>query len=164
MQSHQDKDWNDSLQRTAAAIKELGLSGLTSGYPSEPVLANWVHEAVDVTKRPDDEHGIDRVSIGGSEELGSTYCVFRGDILRCRALLQQAIKALDVRCPVMNFKVTTQVNMIIKPTTCYMCDAIATDGIEQTFWMGAFRKCVLWSLCEHHYTEVLSKLEIVYEF
>lgn len=99
MASHQDSDWNDSLQRKAAAMKELGLSGITSGYPSEPVLAHWIYEAMDVTKRPDDEHGIDRVSLGGGEGLDGAYCVFRGDILRCRALLQQAIKALDVRCP-----------------------------------------------------------------
>lgn len=64
----------------------------------------------------------------------------------------------------MNFKVTSRPDMIIKPTTCYMCNAVATRGIEQAFWIGEFKKCVLWSLCEQHYSEVLPKLEKTYEF
>jgi hypothetical protein len=92
--------WTDSLKRKAAAMQELGLSQITGGFPGEAELARWKHETMHVTKRPDDEHGIVRVSIGGSDEHQDiAYCVFRGDILKCRRLLQQAIDALDVKCP-----------------------------------------------------------------
>lgn len=100
MQSHDDREWDDSLKRKAAAMQELGLSQITGGSPGEPELARWKHGELTVIRRPDDEHGIARVSIGGSEEhLDTMYCVFRGNPNACRALLYEAVKAFDARFP-----------------------------------------------------------------
>ena len=98
MQSHDDREWFDSLKRKATAMQELGLSHITAGSPGEPILAQWKHGNMDVTRRPDDEHGITRVSIGGeSPELDGNYLVFRGEPITCRALLSQALEALDAK-------------------------------------------------------------------
>lgn len=100
MQSHDDREWHDSLKRKAAAMQELGLSQITGGGSGEPVLAHWTHDGMGVQRRPDDEHGIVRISIGGgSVELDGSYLVFRGSPITCRALLSQAIEALDARIP-----------------------------------------------------------------
>lgn len=97
-QSHDDRDWNDSLHRKCAAMQELGLSQITAGSSGEPIVAHWKHGNMDVTRRPDDEHGITRVSIGGeSEELDGNYLVFRGKPITCRALLAQAIESIDAK-------------------------------------------------------------------
>lgn len=97
-QSHDDREWHDSLKRKCAAMQELGLSQITGGSPGEPVLLHWTHGNMDAIRRPDDEHGITRVSIGGeSPELDKNYLVFRGEPITCRALLQQAIDAIDAR-------------------------------------------------------------------
>lgn len=96
--SHDDREWHDSLKRKCAAMQELGLSQITAGSSDEPVLAHWQHGNMDVKRRPDDEHGIARVSIGGeSEELDGNYFVFRGEPITCRALLSQAIEAIDAK-------------------------------------------------------------------
>lgn len=98
--SHDDREWHDSLKRKCAAMQELGLSQITAGSPGEPILAQWKYGDMEVTRRTDDEHGITRISIGGaSEELDENYLVFRGEPITCRALLSQAIEAIDARMP-----------------------------------------------------------------
>ncbi len=100
MKSHDDREWFDSLKRKANAMQELGLSQITGGVPGEPELIRWKHENVTVIRRPDDLHGIARVSIGGeSEKMDGNYCVFRGEPIACIALLQQALAALEHRFP-----------------------------------------------------------------
>jgi len=99
MQSHNDGEWMDSLKRKAEKMREAGLSEITGGRPDEEELARWQYNGTHVIKRPDDEHGILRVSIGGGEHLDGDYCVFRGDAIKCRCLLQRAIEAMDFKVP-----------------------------------------------------------------
>lgn len=96
--THDDRDWHDSLKRKAAAMQELGLSQITTGKPGESALATWKCRNMVAARMPDDDHGITRISIGGaSENLDENYLVFRGEPITCRALLSQAIEAIDAR-------------------------------------------------------------------
>ena len=98
MESHADADaaWRSSLERKADSMKRGGLSDITAGAPREPVLNEYTAHGVTVTRRPDDEHGIARVSIGGGVPGKGEYdyCVFRGTPDTCVALLENAILAI----------------------------------------------------------------------
>lgn len=50
-------------------------------------------------RRPDDEQGILRISVGGGvQTVDVNYCVYRGDLAKCLHLLRMAICALE-ECP-----------------------------------------------------------------
>ncbi len=92
MRTHHDADYLASLEEKAKRMRKAGESEITGGKEGEPELAKWSKAGVDVTKRPDDEHGILRVSVGGNEDMA--YCVFRGKRAECIRLLRRALKAL----------------------------------------------------------------------
>lgn len=98
MESHSDADaqWRSTLEDKADSMRRNHLSDITAGAPGEAVLSEYTAHGVSVTRRPDDEHGIARVSIGGRVPGKSEYdyCVFRGSPDTCVALLENAIEAI----------------------------------------------------------------------
>ena len=96
MQTHSDFDFDfDLLKERAKKAMEDGCGEITAGAPGERPLGQWKYGRLLVTKRPDDEQGILRISTGGGisgEDLD--YCVFRGDRTKCAILLEMAAKAL----------------------------------------------------------------------
>lgn len=74
MQTHSDSDavlpnpFMERLQERAEYMRDRKLSEITAGKHDEPVLDEWKHGAITVTKRPDDEQAILRISIGGGLE------------------------------------------------------------------------------------------------
>jgi len=104
MQTHRDSEHNNemtrqwwaSLEAKAAKMVAAADSTITAGVDGEPVLAEWRQNRMTCIQRPDDEHGILRISVGGDHPLHKSlnYCVFRGDRTRCAYLLEQAVRAL----------------------------------------------------------------------
>lgn len=101
MQSHSDLDQlqpfdMEGLQRKAERMVRGRESEITAGVPGEPVLAEYVAHGMNVTRRPDDEHGLARISVGGGVPGKGEfdYCVFRGSPEVCAALLDEAAKAI----------------------------------------------------------------------
>ena len=88
------------LEKRASEMMGAHASAITAGKPDEEpgvtveVDAKSLVKGVHITKRPDDEQGILRISIGGV--IGDfCYCTYRGDRKACRAMLKAAIRALD---------------------------------------------------------------------
>lgn len=76
-------------------MQQSGMSVVAAGSPGEPILAEWDRGRIHVVKRPDDEQGILRISVGGGiERVKLDYCVFRSDRTACAFLLEQAALAL----------------------------------------------------------------------
>lgn len=105
MESHRDRDYPDkltdtqwwaSLERKAEQMMSDGSSSITGGKPNEPELDEWKHGDITCIQRPNDEHGILRISVGGDHPIrkGINYCVFRGDPTQCAYLLEKAARAL----------------------------------------------------------------------
>lgn len=111
MQSHSDLDalhrssansqkdapkFIEELKKKAAKMQREGKSKITGGADGEEELASWEHDGVQVRHMPDDEHGILRISAGGGDDTPCplNYCVIRGDLGKCIALLEKAVKAL----------------------------------------------------------------------
>ena len=98
MQTHDDRDFWERLEERARKTVLEAASKITTGTPDEPVLAAWEAYGIYVERRPDDEQGILRVSVGGGVSLelkkNIDYCVFRGDPTRCAHMLEQAALAL----------------------------------------------------------------------
>ena len=100
MQSHSDCDapFNmEGLKRKATNMVRDRMSEITVGLPGEQALNEYVAHGVTVTRRPDDEHGIHRISVGGAvvgKGQEFDYCVFRGSPEVCAALLDEAAKAI----------------------------------------------------------------------
>ena len=90
--SHSDIDYED-LRRKADALTLARLNKITAGAANEVPELEERHGFMSVTKMPDDEHGILRISIGGNTD--SAYVVFRGDRQQCVNLLQCALQRLD---------------------------------------------------------------------
>ena len=100
MQTHDDRDVLDMKQFDHARLKVRAdetvrnrHSQITAGAPGEKILAEWDREGVHVVKRPNDEQGILRMSVGGGA-ADFNYCVFRGKRLACAELLERSAKAL----------------------------------------------------------------------
>jgi len=100
MQTHPDRDGAQEfmrrLQERAESMTSRGESQITAGAPGEEALAVWRYREMQVTHMPDDPDGILRISVGGGEDLpvNANYLVFRGDVGKCRALLQKALVAI----------------------------------------------------------------------
>lgn len=105
MQTHPDYDaeritpFLDRLKIRADDAMAKGNSQITTGEPGEKPIDEWKHGKIHVTKMPEDEQGILRMSVGGGTEglvrkLDINYCVFRGDRTQCAYMLEQAAKAL----------------------------------------------------------------------
>lgn len=97
-QTHQDCDfdWGRLFQRADQAVKEKA-SQITAGSDEEPVLDQYDYAGLSVVRRPDDEQGIVRISLGCGtigESRGLRYCVFRGSPEVCAALADEAAKAI----------------------------------------------------------------------
>lgn len=84
------------LEERAKKMVDNRASAITGGSPGEPVVDNWTENGIMVTKRPDDEQGIMRISIGGGPNtpVNIDYCVFRGDLGDAVDLLERALVAL----------------------------------------------------------------------
>ena len=101
MQTHRDDDFEidmESLERKAHEMTEARENVITAGE-AETAVRQWKHKGTSVTQMPDDEHGLLRISIGGSPTNARpklAYCVFRGDRVECRRLLSEALKALQL--------------------------------------------------------------------
>ncbi len=98
MQTHNDVDFNRSrLRKRAGEMVRDGLSEITTGAPGEIALDDYDYDGMSVTRRPDDEQFIARISIGAGtvgESQKVRYCVFRGSPDVCAALLEEAAKAI----------------------------------------------------------------------
>lgn len=99
MQTHEDAQHKTSfierLRERADAAEKAKASVITSGAHGEKALAEWKSGGISVRHMPDDEQGILRISIGGGKTpVPVEYCVFRGDLGQCIALLERAIVAL----------------------------------------------------------------------
>lgn len=109
MQTHDDRDFRVSdfsrptrkldpgrLKERAVQMVASGASVITAGLPGEPTLAEWqAANGMHVVRRPDDEQGICRISIGGNIQPDDVqYLVFRGDPIQCAFLLEMAAAAL----------------------------------------------------------------------
>lgn len=97
MRKQAQAEFMTELERKAARIKAEARSKITGGAPGEKSLAEWEHGSVHVRQLPNDEQGILRISIGGGENLpvNLNYCVFRGDLAACAAMLRKALGALE---------------------------------------------------------------------
>ena len=97
--AEQKQEFMGTLEKRARRMMAAGESHITAGKPGEKPLAE--HMAVNemfVSQLADDEQGVLRISIGGGilhVRGQGNYCVFRGDRVKCRFLLQMAIAALD---------------------------------------------------------------------
>lgn len=100
LQSAEKKKFLDELEERAAKLRSLGASQITGGTDGEPVLAEWqAQNGMYCVRRPDDEQGILRISVGGGvQTVDVNYCVYRGDLAKCLHLLRMAICALE-ECP-----------------------------------------------------------------
>lgn len=95
MQTHSDFDVPETLRQKAIRMQMGKLCQITAGKPGEDLIGECNVQGVHVAHRPDDEHGISRISIGGKPGTDDyNYCVFRGDRQECINLLNQSIKAL----------------------------------------------------------------------
>lgn len=103
MQTHKDGDfkkieWFEELKQAADAAKSRGDGIITAGNQGEPEIDSWEHKQMTVVQRPNDPHGILRISVGGSDQpLPLEYLTFRGDRQKCLALLRKAVVALESR-------------------------------------------------------------------
>lgn len=109
MQTHDDRDFRSpipepkehfeaKLERRANRMVRDHSSQITAGRPGERAEASWMACGIHVTKLPDDEQGILRVSVGGGVAgFDADYCVFRGDQRRCVGLVRAALNALEAR-------------------------------------------------------------------
>lgn len=104
MQTHMNDDAIEfvrSLQSKAARMTEDGKSTIAGGAPNESPICEWhANNNVFCRKMPDDEHGILRISVGGGDStpVQLNYCIVRGGVGHCIALLEKAIAALR-ECP-----------------------------------------------------------------
>ena len=95
MQTHEDRSvFLEKLHQRASEMTRNKESEITAGRDGEEPLAKWKHGGVSVCHMPEDEQGILRISVGGSDVVPLNYCVIRGDLGRCIDLLEKAIKAL----------------------------------------------------------------------
>ena len=98
MQTHEDLTHRsvflEKLHQRASEMTRNKESEITAGRDGEEPLAKWKHGGVSVCHMPEDEQGILRISVGGSDVVPLNYCVIRGDLGRCIDLLEKAIKAL----------------------------------------------------------------------
>ena len=96
MQTHEDRDFDmQGIQEKARGMVRSGLSQITAGKPGEGIIGQAQIEGILVTHRPDDEHGILRIGIGGLPDTDEmNYCVFRGDRHECIRLLARCVKSL----------------------------------------------------------------------
>jgi len=88
-----DDQTTESLEEKAKRMLEAGESQITAGREGESVLRQWIHGRAHVQKLPDDEHGLCRISVGGSSDM--IYVVYRGDIGKCRDQLRAALAAFQ---------------------------------------------------------------------
>lgn len=98
MQTHEDDshfEFLNRLRERAETMVRGKASEITAGKEGEDPLATWRDGSMYVTHMPPDEQGILRVSIGGGvTEVNLDYCVIRGGVGACIALLERAIEAL----------------------------------------------------------------------
>jgi len=103
MQTHDDRDFGrqfmEKLEGRAKKMVEQQMSTITSGFPGETAIDAWIGAGgIHVTKMPDDEQGILRISVGGGiPTLDGDYCTFRGNRAACLDLLSRALTALSER-------------------------------------------------------------------
>ena len=106
MQTHEDdlhfrSQFIEELKNRAEKAKQAAASLLTSGAESEEELGRWKGKnGMHCRHLPPDPQDILRISIGGGNHLPVTmnYCVIRGTVGQCIALLEMAISALR-ECP-----------------------------------------------------------------
>lgn len=100
MQTHEDMEhrteWLKSVMDKAARAQQSAASVITAGAAGEHTVARWKSNGIEVCQRPDDEHGILRISVGGGDTpVPCDYLVFRGDHSKCVDLLRKALRALE---------------------------------------------------------------------
>lgn len=98
MQTHRDDNHpTDFIKRLRErATEDKPHSRITAGADGEPILAQWKSNGVFVRHLPDDEQGILRISVGGSETpVNLNYLTFRGSHGKCVDLLRKALAALE---------------------------------------------------------------------
>ncbi len=107
MQTHDNgnhnlrSQWLESLRSKAQEMGARGTSSITAGELNEEPICEWqASNKMHCRKMPDDEHGVLRISIGGGDHLPVTlnYCVVRGGVGQCIAILEKALVALR-ECP-----------------------------------------------------------------
>lgn len=98
MGSHQDMDHGErrriieELRLKSELMTELGANRTTA---DGDVLEESEVDGLRVQKKPDDERGVLRISIGGHPAIErSSYCNFRGDRRACIELLERALYAM----------------------------------------------------------------------
>lgn len=102
MQTHDDYSHKKSvflreLKMRANRMLRERQSEITAGSPDEQTLAQWnASNGMQVVHRPDDPHGVLRISIGGGPDtpVRLDYCTIRGGVGKCIDLLEKAIAAL----------------------------------------------------------------------
>lgn len=99
MQTHEDGDFNKRLSARAEEVTSRRGSDITAGAPGEEPITEYQAHGVHVRRLPADEQGILRISVGGGirDESGKEiiYCSYRGPALRCAAILEKALKAMQ---------------------------------------------------------------------
>jgi hypothetical protein len=99
-QTHEDRDARFDWQRLEKRADDMvanRLSEITAGAPGETVLDAYKYDGIYVTRRPADEQGVARISIGAGtigDSRKMRYCVFRGSPEVCAALLEEAVHAI----------------------------------------------------------------------
>jgi hypothetical protein len=100
MQSHDDRDGNDTLAafwKEAQGLTARGENLITAGAPNEVAVAEWTRGGFLIRQLPPDPLAL-RISVGEAHDkrIGeSAYLVFRGDRSTITTLLRRALAALD---------------------------------------------------------------------
>lgn len=103
-QSHDDRthptsEWYKQLEEKADEMTRKRENEITAGRKGENQLAEWTHERLQVTRLPNDDLGVLRISVGGIPD-GTAYCNFRGDPESCLEVLERAAVAMRAKVPV----------------------------------------------------------------
>lgn len=84
------------LEQRATEATAQGKAQIPGGKPGEEPVGAWRGGGVNVTRMPDDEQGILRISIGGcTPHVAADYCVFRGDPRACADMLKRAWTVME---------------------------------------------------------------------
>lgn len=100
MQTHDNREHSpelskmfEELSEKAAKMTRERTNTITAGKAGEEPLDRWQHGDLWVTKMPDDEHNLLRISVGGPGKFA--YCTYRGDREGCLKLLREAVEAME---------------------------------------------------------------------
>lgn len=105
MQSHDDRSHQIPPEQLAELTKQLETKAremtkkkaneITAGAAGEGVLFEAEIDGIYIKRLPEDEHGVQRISIGRAPAIDrSSYLVYRGDPSKILGLLERAVGAL----------------------------------------------------------------------